>query len=116
MLTDYERRYIIELIEIRRQRLRNIMNNLFQSYVKYVILAYSKPPAASNCYIALRELDTVLQQIETNVKNSDTKNGLLWDHITKLLLKAKRIATNIGGETQVIVEDLIESLNSFYKK
>ncbi len=111
ILTDYKRRYLIGLIEVRRQRLRSIMNNLFQSYIRYVILAYSKPPAISNCYKALRELDIILEQIESEITNNETE-----DRIIGLLSKAKRIANSIGGETQTIIEDLIESLYSFYGK
>ncbi len=108
---DYKRRYIIGLIEVRRQRLKNIMNNLFQSYIRYVILAYSKPSSLSSCYKALRELDTILEQIESEITNNNMK-----EHVIKLLSKAKRMAASIGGETQAIIEDLIESLNSFYDK
>ena len=107
--TDYKQRYIIDLIEVKRQRLRSIINNLFQSYIRYVILAYSKPPAVSDCYEALKELDIILEQIEYEITNNDSG-----DRIIKLLSKAKKIAGDIGGETQVIIEDLVESLYPFY--
>lgn len=108
-LTEYERRYIIDLIEVRRRRLKNIMDNLFQSYIRYVILTYSRPSIISGCYRALRELDMILGQVEFEVADND-----IGEHTIKLLLKAKKIAEGIGGETQAIIEDLIEDLYLFY--
>ncbi len=100
----------MNVIEVKRQRLRDISNNLFESYIKYIILAYSKPPTVENCYSAFKELETILSKVELEIMSHDAD-----DQINNLLLKAWNIAARIGGEAQVIVEDLIETIRKVYE-
>lgn len=104
-----KRHYLLSIIEVRRQRLRSIANNLFQSYIKHVILAYTRPPTLRFCYDTLRELDSILEQLEVEI----ARRGM-GSHINRLLTRARKLASQIGGEAQVIVEDLVETIQGFH--
>ncbi len=106
---DVKQRYLLSIIEVRRQRLRRIADNLFQSYIRHVILAYTRPPTLRFCYDTLRELDNILGQLEVEI----TRRGM-GSHINRILVKARKLASQIGGEAQVIIEDLVETMQKFY--
>ncbi len=106
---DVKQRYLLSIIEVRRQRLRSITDNLFQSYIRHVILVYTRNPTLRFCYDTLRELDGILGQLEVEI----TRRGM-GSHIDRLLAKARGLASQIGGEAQVIIEDLVEIIQKFY--
>ena len=101
----------MNVIEVKRQRLKNISNNLFKSYIRYIILAYSKPPMVESCYNVFKELETILYRMELEIRDHGVDA-----QINNLLLRARDIAMKIGGEAQVIIEDLIETIRRVYEK